>query len=72
MSKKNLINGDMPLGLGMAFAQNLKAMQYFTSLSGDKRQDIIQQTRNINSKEEMSAFVNNLEKNVNKENQAKN
>lgn len=51
---------ELPLGLGMALAQNLQAMRHFTSLSGDEQQSIIDQTHSIGSKREMRAFVDNL------------
>lgn len=53
---------DIPEGLGMALAQNIYAMQYFSSLPDSQRQDIIRQTGRISSKEEMQSFVNGLVK----------
>lgn len=70
MSDKNLTNGDVPLGLGMAFAQNTTAMHYFTSLSNEGQQQIISQAHNIKSKQEMTAFVDSLAKKDNRGNQA--
>jgi hypothetical protein len=70
LGDKNLTNGDVPLGLGMAFAQNTTAMHYFTSLSDDGRQQIINQAHNIKSKQEMKSFVDTLAKKDNRENQA--
>lgn len=70
MNKTNLTNGDVPLGLGMAFAQNVEAMQYFTTLSNEGRQQIINRAHNIKSKQEMAAFVDSLAKKDNGGNQA--
>lgn len=60
--KRNDISGDMPLGLGMALAQNMEAMRYYAQLPDNEQQQIIAQTHRIQSKEEMQEFVNNLAK----------
>ena len=59
--ERNIIP-DIPEGLGMALAQNIYAMQYFSSLPDTQRQDIIRRTGQIHSKEEMQSFVNGLVK----------
>lgn len=51
---------EMPLGFGMALAQNSEAMQKFAMLSEDKKQEIIVGTHSVKSKEEMHQYVNNL------------
>lgn len=53
---------DLPLGLGMALAQNSNAMKYFASLTEDNQREIIEQTHKINSKNEMHLFVQSLAK----------
>lgn len=58
----DLINSDIPMGLNMALAQNLAAMEYFANLSRERQQYIIDQTHNIHSKEEMRAFVDEMTK----------
>ncbi len=61
MDKSNFVNGPgIPMGLGMALAQNTKAMQYFASLPAQEQQTIIENTHNIRSKQEMQSFVNSL------------
>ena len=47
----------LPLGFGMALAQNPQAMKIFSALPEQKQQDMIEQTHQINSKKEMQAFV---------------
>ncbi|MDF2473613.1 MAG: hypothetical protein K0R21_1395 [Anaerocolumna sp.] len=55
---KNYANGsEIPIGLGMALAQNLEAMNYFSSLNNEQKQNVIEQTHTIGSKEEMQQFV---------------
>jgi len=57
----NFLNGDgIPLGLGMALAQNIRAMEIFSNLGEAERQGIIDRTHGIGSKEEMREFVDNL------------
>jgi hypothetical protein len=52
----NLLNdGGVPLGFGMALAQNTNAMEHFARLPKEKQKAIINQTKSINSKSEMQA-----------------
>ena len=48
---------DMPLGLGMALAQNLTAMEKFSALSHEQQQQMIAHVHEINSKKEMRNYV---------------
>ena len=57
----NYVNGtEIPLGLGMAMAQNLEAMNYFSSLGKEKQQSIIDHTHSIHSHTEMQNYVANM------------
>ena len=59
----NNSNADsMPLGLGMALAQNTDAMKYFSDLTPGEQAKIISHVRTINSKNEMHQFVQSLGK----------
>lgn len=61
MDKRNYSNGlDMPLGLAMAMAQNPLAMDYFTRLSSDQKEQLISSTHSVRSKEEMHQLVDNM------------
>lgn len=51
---------ELPLGFGMALAQNESAMKSFEQLTEEKKQDVVQKTHSITSKSEMAAFVNSL------------
>lgn len=62
MEKDNI---EIPLGLGMALAQHSDAMNYFSSLPKEKKQQIINHTHTINSKEEMKSYVQSLVENKN-------
>lgn len=50
----------MPLGLGMALAQDVNAMDYFASLPDQKQQEIIGRTHSIQSKQEMHQLVRDM------------
>ncbi|MBQ9980090.1 MAG: hypothetical protein IJP23_03435 [Oscillospiraceae bacterium] len=54
--------GDIPMGLGMALAENMTAMEYFAGLTDDKRRQIIEHTRDIKSKSEMRRYVRDISK----------
>lgn len=58
--KQNPYKGDIPLGFGMALAQDMGAMQYFASLDRERQDKIIAKTKTITSKSEMKSFVNSL------------
>lgn len=50
----------LPLGFGMALAQNEAAMQAFESLSEAEKRNIIEQTHSVSSKKEMRQLVASL------------
>lgn len=52
--------GDIPIGLGMALAMNPGAMEAFTALPEQRKQEIIEHTHQINSRQEMHDYVENL------------
>lgn len=57
----NIINNsDIPMGFSMALSKNLDAMDYFSSVSPEKQQQIINGTHNIRSKKEMNEYVKNI------------
>ena len=54
---------EIPMGFGMALAQNMDALNYFSSLPKYKQREIIDGTHKINSKSEMRSYVDNIYKN---------
>lgn len=52
--------GSLPLGFGMALAQNEAAMKSFESLSEIEKEAIVQRTHQVNSKLEMRGLVASL------------
>lgn len=58
---KNVTNDNqIPLGLGMAFAQNMPAMEYFAALNETQKQNIIDRAHNVQSKKEMRELVRQM------------
>lgn len=53
-------NPEMPMGLGMALAQNLQAMEYYASLPPTQQQAVIEHTHSIRSRQEMQQYVEDL------------
>ncbi len=51
---------EMPVGFSMALAQNPDAMQKFAQLSEDKKQQIINGTHSVRSRQEMHEYVNKI------------
>lgn len=50
----------IPMGLGMALAQNPEAMNRFAALSEAEKRRVVQHTHEIGSKKEMRAYVDSL------------
>ncbi|MDO4548672.1 MAG: hypothetical protein Q4D04_11270 [Clostridia bacterium] len=55
-----LKDGEMPIGLSMALAENLEAMKRFSNLSAQRRTDVVRRARDVESREEMQNLVNSL------------
>lgn len=53
-------NNMLPLGFGMALAQNGAAMKRFESMTEAEKQALIQRTHQVRSKREMQQLVNQL------------
>lgn len=48
---------ELPLGFGMALAQNEAAMRQFESMTDSEKLAVLQQARSVNSKREMQQLV---------------
>ena len=58
---ENYVNSpDVPMGLGMALAQNRSALDAFAALSREQQEQVIAGTHDIRSKAEMQAYVQRL------------
>ena len=51
----------LPLGFGMALAQNEAAMKRFESMTELQKRNVIEQAHHVNSKREMQQLVSRLE-----------
>ena len=60
MKKYDYTDPEVPMGLGMALAKDINAMNSFAALSVDKKRKIIEHTHKIQSKQEMSQYVNQI------------
>ena len=56
-NKKFDFSEDMPLGLGMAIAQNSVALEKFSGLSDDEKKELISGAHEVKSKNEMRSYV---------------
>lgn len=56
----DLTGGGIPLGFGMALAQNTKAMESFAALPESKRQSLIDGAHHVASKQEMRRYVQSI------------
>lgn len=59
----NLLS-EVPIGFGMALAQDLDAMNYFAGLDKEKQQEVINHTTQIRSRDEMKQYVTSLSQNT--------
>ncbi|NLT40554.1 MAG: hypothetical protein GXX89_08850 [Clostridiales bacterium] len=55
-----LFDAGIPLGFGMALAQNEKALEYFSRLDPEQKKRVIDGTHTIGSKKEMRSYVDDL------------
>lgn len=53
-------NHEIPIGFSMALAKDTNAMNAFSSMSEDRRKQVIEDSRSIQSKQEMEQFVNSI------------
>ena len=51
------VTRDLPLGFGMALAQNVGALERFSKLTASQQQALIARAKNVSSREEMDALV---------------
>lgn len=58
----NLLNDDeIPIGLGMALAENVYAMERFGNMGDAERAEFVNRSKNVNSKQEMRNLVSTLD-----------
>lgn len=62
MDNKWSIEGELPIGFGMSLAANAKSMQTFANMSELEKQEVVEKSRHIKTKQDMENFVNSLGK----------
>lgn len=60
MSEKMSIKDELPIGFGLNLAANEEAMERFAQLSEQEKKRIVEGSRHIHSKQEMSAFIEQI------------
>ena len=60
MDKNLLASDEVPMGLSMALAKNLEAMNAFTALPPEGKAAVIEKTHSVHSKKEMEQLVRDL------------
>ena len=58
--EKNWLKGPMPMGLGMALVQNPAAMEKYAAMSRDQKQQFIDGSKGMESKQAMQNYVEHL------------
>lgn len=56
-----LNNDEIPVGLSMALAENLHAMERFSNMDEGQKQEFIRRSRAVSSKQEMRSLVSGLD-----------
>lgn len=59
-----LNNQEIPIGLSMALAENLPAMERFSNMSREEQKNFIERCHGVESKQEMKSLVSELNKTV--------
>ena len=52
--------GDMPIGFGLSLAANEKSMQAFARMSDAQKEAAVEQSRRMQTREDMERFVDSL------------
>lgn len=57
-----LLNDDaVPIGFGMALAQNLNAMKHYSAMTEAEKEEILNRARDAKSRSEMEAIISGLD-----------
>lgn len=58
--EKSMLDGEVPMGLGMALAENLAAMERFAAMDDGEKRRFIAGAHGVRSKQEMKNYVNQI------------
>ncbi len=59
-----ILDGDMPIGLGMAMLQNPESLKRFTDMPELEQHEVIAGARDVASREEMQRYVERFSHNI--------
>ncbi|QNM06788.1 hypothetical protein [Qiania dongpingensis] len=52
--------GDMPIGFGLSLAANSKSMKAFANMSDAEKENAVEKSRQMHTRQDMERFVNSL------------
>lgn len=52
--------GDMPIGFGLSLAANAKSMEAFANMSDEQKEETVEKSRQMHTRQDMERFVNSL------------
>ena len=52
--------GELPIGFGLSLAANEKSMEAFAEMSDARKQETVEKSRQMSTREEMEQYVNEL------------
>lgn len=52
--------GDMPVGFGLSLAANAKSMEAFANMSDEQKEETVEKSRQMHTRQDMERFVNSL------------
>lgn len=52
--------GDLPIGFGLSLAVNAKSMEVFANMTDAEKEEIVEKSRHMHTREDMERFVNSL------------
>ncbi|MBE5922314.1 MAG: hypothetical protein E7269_06135 [Lachnospiraceae bacterium] len=55
--------GNLPIGFGLSLAANAKSMEAFAKMSDAEKQQTVDRSRQMQTREDMERFVNSLSEN---------
>lgn len=52
--------GNLPIGFGLSLAANTKSMQAFANMNDTEKQKVVEESRQMQTREDMENFVNRI------------
>lgn len=60
-NKWNIVQGgNLPIGFGLSLAANTKSMQAFANMNDTEKQKVVEESRQMQTREDMENFVNRI------------